>query len=366
MKLIFFKSIGPSAVLFLILTFSCLFVTESSAQGHNLVHGWCRYAKPVKRGALDESLKAVCQACQKEKTVEINARKTEDARRLAIVKAQRDAELVVIKAAEEKKEQQRIANIDKGKVLINGNHNISDKKPIKNNNLIKKPDKHISLIFDTEDRDRNNWNIKTDAGDVVLAHVNDLIIGLENGIRALYENNEIVMSVVNDFPSNIAIVRYSKTIYSSKNSYNIFDLIDNKGNRHFNSDSICGITHILSDWFLVDRGGYVDLVGPENAAIYNFKTKERIDIPTNERSWVYMSTPLRNRKYANFSDRGFDRYYYGVTGEWSTISALLKGILEGLKWKFAFICYKPIDSYYLLYLDEEDHVLKKTILRHEF
>lgn len=107
----------------------------------------------------------------------------------------------------------------------------------------------------------------------------------ESCYGTIYDNNKF------KYPQNIGIARIKQSsetycIYNSSQNSNlpICDLVDIKGNRLLNDNSIIHIMHFYSDWFILLKGPYffhiyqADFYNFSQVEIYNLKTKEKIPV----------------------------------------------------------------------------------------
>jgi hypothetical protein len=191
------------------------------------------------------------------------------------------------------------------------------------------------------------------------------------------------------FPANLGIATLKTTVRTAapladelgSYQYAVWDLIDVKQKRTFNSDRISFIGHVYGDWFMVGYDGFKnDQLFPQagELRLYNVKTKEYVDVP--EKSFsnavtlsVRASRPElvnRNYKYMN------GNYHPETTAcyhnrELTGPEAFMKDKLGGTeKWK-ACIVVRQIKvprgdvNHIVYYVDANDKIAKLEITRVE-
>lgn len=128
-----------------------------------------------------------------------------------------------------------------------------------------------------------------------------------------------------NFPKNIGIVLLRETNKLSRgNEQNVADIIDLKGKRHFNDNTISTIFHLADDYFVVCKSPTFkewysygnNYRGYENVEIYNLKTKKSIKFDKDDGLYISISIyvggrkipeepdliPYLSRKYSNYDE----------------------------------------------------------------
>lgn len=111
----------------------------------------------------------------------------------------------------------------------------------------------------------------------------------------------------NNFPKNIGIVLLKETNkISNGREQNVADIIDLKGKRYFNDNTISTIFHLADDYFVVCKSPSLpewrsygnNYTGYENVEIYNLKTKKSIKMDKDAGRFVSISIYVGGRKMA--------------------------------------------------------------------
>jgi hypothetical protein len=268
----------------LITVITALFtILQVSAQAHDNSKGACRLVKS--RYSVVEP-GATCPACVAKDKKEQVARDAENKRRndavIAAAKAKQKArELEIIKEkelAEKNKPKEVFVTMPKNTTVKN---TIPDKKT-ESKGVVKN-------YFYTENNDINNQSIS----DMIIRYQKISNYFLINNEKK-FTNNEFKACIgglwkhrdKNDFnfPPNVGIVVLNES-FKDKNgkSIQISDLIDLKGNRILNDNSISTIIHFSDEYFIIFRGLPVffsgNIVsfsrGGGDAFIYNLKTQQK-------------------------------------------------------------------------------------------
>ena len=275
----------------LITIVTLLFSTISFAQTHNTTTGsTCKYAK--NRCTNMEGCPQ-CAAC------DADDKKEKDAK-IAEVKKRNDkiwADAKIKKDAEDKAYQDKIAadnaeakrKAESGNVVINAqptsvpNNNQTQKSKVENTGY------KIDYFY-TNTRYYNFQDIyrskETNEGFLVNG---DTILN-SNDYSGFYANH---IYDENNFPPNIGIVRLNQKkiiplgdegkVTQETNGYDlispVFDLVNSKGERLLNDNSITLIMHFFDNYFLIGRGsinaeGYRTAYFSDGVEIYNIQSKK--------------------------------------------------------------------------------------------
>jgi len=109
----------------------------------------------------------------------------------------------------------------------------------------------------------------------------------------------------NNFPKNIGIVLLKETNkISNGREQNVADIVDLKGKRYFNDNTISTIFHLADDYFVVCKSPTLpewrsygnNYTGYENVEIYNLKTKKSIKLDKDAGRFVSISIYVGGRK----------------------------------------------------------------------
>ncbi|TCD29703.1 hypothetical protein EZ456_01415 [Pedobacter psychrodurus] len=109
----------------------------------------------------------------------------------------------------------------------------------------------------------------------------------------------------NNFPKNIGIVLLKETNkISNGRDQNVADIVDLKGKRYFNDNTISTIFHLADDYFVVCKSPTLpewrsygnNYTGYENVEIYNLKTKKSIKLDKDAGRFVSISIYVGGRK----------------------------------------------------------------------
>lgn len=344
---------------FTLLVIFLLFHFSTYAQKHNLQPGWCRYAKPGKGKAMNESASAQCKVCDAEREKEKKDKEIADkasADRLAI--KNKEDKL----ASEAKFKQQSKDNKERNKVT-----EVFVKMP-KSSTVASAPSKKMAdkkavapgkMIYMTRNSFGTFRNSLTDE------ELTPAVPFPFYAVEGTYMEDGTISR--NNFPANYGVIQLDKTIDSQNHpatanfyqatSYKVHDLVDSKLNRIFNSDSIARIVHFYGNWFLISYDfAKIDWITHSFGAVkfYNVKTKESIAIPEKSyRQAIELATfrfhgmdnqPVaRNYRYFKGSYEG-DGADGKKTHARSACEETLDNIVGGAdKWK-AFIAVKPFKS----------------------
>jgi len=128
----------------------------------------------------------------------------------------------------------------------------------------------------------------------------------------------------NNFPKNIGIVLFKETNkISNGREQNVADIVDLKGKRYFNDNTISTIFHLADDYFVVCKSPTLpewrsygnNYTGYENVEIYNLKSKKSIKLEKDDRRYTSISIyvggrkmgepglePFLSRVYANYDE----------------------------------------------------------------
>lgn len=264
-----------------------LFVgTMSFAQSHNTIIGSaCKFAK--NRCTNMEGC-PVCSACDKDDIKEKEVKQAEITRR----NEQMWAEAKAKKEAEQKTYQDKLAadnaeakkNAESGNVLINAPKVTINENLTKQNNTVKK-----TTIISSN----NNLLISDQKGG--FKNINDEVVIPQGTFEStkgasFFEN-------VNwyDFPKDVGIISLKNSINQTDNKaffrsihlasdYTVKDLINGKGERFFNSDTVSFIGHLYGDWFLIGTNfyspyGLTNSILLGSAKLYNIKSNVEQPLP---------------------------------------------------------------------------------------
>ena len=109
----------------------------------------------------------------------------------------------------------------------------------------------------------------------------------------------------NNFPKNIGIVLLKETNkISNGREQNVADIVDLKGKRYFNDNTISTIFHLADDYFVICKSPTLpewrsygnNYTGYENVEIYNLKTKKSIKLDKDAGRFVSISIYVGGRK----------------------------------------------------------------------
>lgn len=109
----------------------------------------------------------------------------------------------------------------------------------------------------------------------------------------------------NNFPKNIGIVLLKETNrISNGREQNVADIVDLKGKRYFNDNTISTIFHLADNYFVVCKSPTLpewrsygnNYTGYENVEIYNLKTKKSIKLDKDAGRFVSISIYVGGRK----------------------------------------------------------------------
>lgn len=295
-------------------------VTKVNAQAHNMQPGWCKYAKKAKGQAKDESESAVCQVCRKENEKEKTARAAEDKRRndVAVAKGKADkaaSDLAYKKTQAEIAAKNKVTEVHVTMPKTTATETKKTEPPVK-----KKPvklGKDIQLYA--------GWGMgmftHNSRTNFFLNEINDTVLKSNDYLEtyAVWRENK------NNFPKNIGIVLLKETNkISNGRELNVADIIDLKGKRYFNDNTISTIFHLADDYFVVCKSPTIpewrsygnNYTGYENVEIYNLKTKKSIKLDKDAGRFVSISiyvggrkmpgdpdlTPFLSRLYSNYDE----------------------------------------------------------------
>lgn len=270
-------------------------VIQLKAQSHNTRGGsWCKF---VKSAARDESESARCLACDAIDKKEQAARDAENKRRNDAIKAEYEAKEKKRQLALKKEKEERDAKNKSTELSINmpnsivGKNKMTDKKPVP-----KEMEKHY---FYTEKNDIDNQSLYEMYLPKEERNQNSSNYFIINNEKK-FTNNEFKACIGSiwkhrdreefNFPPNIGIVVLNEEFTDNNGSkVQITDLIDSKGNRILNDNSISTIIHFADDYFIAIRGNSSGRRSGSNMVsfftnsgesfIYNLKTKQKYPIP---------------------------------------------------------------------------------------
>lgn len=109
----------------------------------------------------------------------------------------------------------------------------------------------------------------------------------------------------NNFPKNVGIVLLKETNkISNGREQNVADIVDLKGKRYFNDNTISTIFHLADDYFVICKSPTLpewrsygnNYTGYENVEIYNLKTKKSIKLDKDAGRFVSISIYVGGRK----------------------------------------------------------------------
>jgi len=109
----------------------------------------------------------------------------------------------------------------------------------------------------------------------------------------------------NNFPKNIGIVLLKEiNKISNGREQNVADIVDLKGKRYFNDNTISTIFHLADDYFVICKSPTLpewrsygnNYTGYENVEIYNLKTKKSIKLDKDAGRFVSISIYVGGRK----------------------------------------------------------------------
>ena len=128
----------------------------------------------------------------------------------------------------------------------------------------------------------------------------------------------------NNFPKNVGMVLLKETYkFSNGKEQNIADIIDLKGKRYFNDNTISTVFHLADDYFVVCRCPSLqewrsygnNYTGYEDVEIYNLKTRKSIKFVKDDGRYTKISIyvggrkmgepglePFLSRMYANYDE----------------------------------------------------------------
>ncbi|MBT2562441.1 hypothetical protein [Pedobacter sp. ISL-64] len=314
---------------FLTIVVLLFMVQVANAQSHVSRSEYARYnCRFAPKGSNNAEGKLMCPACAKE---DEDARKKKAAEEKAALAAAK-IKAVRLKAENEiafKKKQEEITKKNKvtevsvtmGKIPV-----AAAKKPDKQEKKgVTKPTKDVLFFADYAGSMSMNYNrinfFLNENGDTILKS-NDYY-----GTFAVSGENK------NNFPKNIGVVLFKQeNNLSNGKTIKIADLVDMKGKRYFNDNTISTIFHLVDDYFVVCRSkdygedsswGY-NYRRYQEVEIYNLKTKKKINFDKDHRYVeIYVAfdhkkledeglKPLLMRRYNNYSE---DVYCLNNAGE---------------------------------------------------
>jgi uncharacterized Zn finger protein (UPF0148 family) len=320
----------------------CLFMAVSIgySQGHQSGGKWCC---PFLGTRCDGVGTYLCPACAKTEKAEREAKATEDKRR-AVAHAEKVKSDKIARDLAYKKQQKELAEKNKStEVFVT----MPKSTAIKNTTPDKKTESKgmVRNYFYTQIKTINNQSID----DMYFRYQEFSNYFLINNEKK-FTNNEFKTCIgvytneylkYSNFPPNIGIVVLNESFTDRHGkSIQISDLIDSKGNRILNDNSISIIIHFADDYFIAFRGMYSS-VGTSNERrffadsgepfIYNLKTKQKILIPR----YTIDGTEMRWYEFDNCTclpliDREIDTNKY---------KARFKSKLSSGTWKTEYILY---------------------------
>jgi len=265
--------------------------TQVKAQAHDNSRRACRLFKNI---AQEEG--AICPGCQADYKKEQAARDAENKRRNDVVKAKAEAAEKVREIARKKEQAEREANNKVTKVFVTMPKSTSIKTAAPDKTT--QPKEIVKNYFYAENDDINirsitdMYNPTGSRGEKASDHfiINNEKRFINNEFKACI--GSLVRNIPKEeynFPPNVGIVVLNES-FTDKNGNNlqISDLIDPKGNRILNDNSISTIIHFADDNFIAFRGkpdkswgyNYVRFFRyAGDAFIYNLKTKQKHPIP---------------------------------------------------------------------------------------
>lgn len=306
-----------------------LFVHTGNAQSHVSRSEYARYnCKFAPKGWNNSEGKLMCPACTKE---------NEDARKKKIADDKAAYEAVKIKNAQlkvqneiafkkkqaENAERSKVTevHVTMGKTLLTAGK--TPEKPVKKASV--KLTKDVLFFADypgsmSMSGNRLNYFLNEN-GDTVLKSKD-----YYSTFAAFSDNKD-------NFPKNIGIVVLNEenTLTNGK-TRRIVDLVDSKGKRLFNDNSISTIFHLMNDYFVIGRSrdfgedsswGY-NYRRIQEVDIYNLKTKKTITLDKDRRNVeIYVAfdhrkleneglKPILLRRYINYDE---DIYCLNAAGE---------------------------------------------------
>lgn len=128
-----------------------------------------------------------------------------------------------------------------------------------------------------------------------------------------------------NFPPNVGIVQLNEFPFSFNGRHypiyqKLYDLIDIKGNRVFNDDTIVFIDHIIDDWFIIDRDNM--RVSDNGRSLYNYKTKQNLIFYYSD---LYEVSHRSNTKESIKNDKLVNEDYRAkLGGRYSNLYILIK------------------------------------------
>ena len=298
-----------------------LFTYTANAQSHISKSEYARYnCRFAPKGSNNAEGKLMCPACAKE---------NEDARKKKIAddKAASDAgkikneKLKAENAISFKKKQAEIAAKNKvTEVHINMPKTIATESKKTEPPVKKGP---VKLAKDIE--------LYAGWGMGMFTHNSRTNFFLNENKDTVLKSNDYLETYAvlrenkNNFPKNIGIVLLKETNkISNGREQNVADIIDLKGKRYFNDNTISTIFHLSDDYFVVCKSPTLpewrsygnNYTGYENVEIYNLKTKKSIKLDKDASRFVSISiyvggrkmpgepdiTPFLSRLYTNYDE----------------------------------------------------------------
>ena len=269
--------------------------SKASAQTHtfNKPNSACRFStdKRVVKGGVRNNLEGfvVCPACDADDKKESVAKAKED-QRLANIVLEKDRLDKIAKDAKDKKQKDEDAKKNQVTQVYVTAPKVTATAPVKTKPttaIPASPSKEKNYFY-TETNDVDNQSIRamhrTKAENYFLINK-----------QKVFTNNEFKVCIGSlvanrdpagcNFPPNVGIVILHETFTDKfNNQIQISDLVDAKGQRILNDNSISTIVHFADDYFIAFRGepqsrwGNNDVrfyANRGDAFIYNLKTKEK-------------------------------------------------------------------------------------------
>lgn len=340
-----------------------------SGQAHDNSKGGCKLAKN------HVSTGYTCPACVAKEKKEKEASDAEDKRKSDAVSAKAAAERTALEVTRKKIQAERDAKNKVTEVFVT----------MPKTSVVAKPSSGKSV--------KSNNNVAV-TGDIMIS---DGYGGFTNiGKEEIFPKNTFRRTEGaqyyddvnrNKFPRGLGIVTLQSEVNQSKHdayrqnssSYYVMDLINNKGKRYFNSDTISFVGHLYGDWFLIGSDFY-STEGSSNAIklgqakLFNIKNKKELRLPS---SLFYNAVYLKQPNHETYAQVLLDKLLYKnpdyVTGKYvpsDKQKRLHEKFLDNLsggseKWK-AFV-YAPIapnrqqTEYKIFYLTGTDEVKEASI-----
>lgn len=284
------------------LLFLVSFFTQANAQSHDVKARNCKYWKksPNPGSGAEVTDFSVCKVCSEKKDKEEAAKRAEDKRRAdaLVAKTKADNE----RKAKEAAEKQRLQN-EKNKpvnatIVMSPNTGKSTPAKTKEKKDVKMEKNYFYVSPETASKTRrmhydadydfshgdDGWQNLIDSN--IPYPVERLSEGfIINNQKVFAQKYILCKGIASDkdnqfnFPPNIGIVQLNEFPFSFNGKHypiykKLYDLIDIKGNRILNDNTIIFIDHIIDDWFIIERDP--NRVSEKGRSLYNYKTKQNL------------------------------------------------------------------------------------------